>query len=64
MKIKLLILLFVVLSLLFTVGCSKTEISEEKSGEQEETEEEPETGIDDVFEESEGEVTQPPAPPV
>lgn len=61
MKIKALILLFVVLSLLFTAACSKTELSEGDDTEKEGTEE-PETGISDVFEEPDEEVTPPPAP--
>ena len=58
MKIKALILLFLVIALLFTAAC----IQETSTGEEGEVEEQPETGISDVFEESGEEVTPPSAP--
>lgn len=59
MNIKLLILLFLVMGLLFTAACSQEKYSG-GSGQ----EEQPETEISEVFEEPEEEVTPPAAPPV
>lgn len=60
MKIKLLIFIFLVIGLLFTVACSKDTSEEEITEEQTE---EPETGISDIFEEPDEEITPPPVPP-
>jgi hypothetical protein len=57
MNVKLLILLFLVIGLLFTAACSK-----EADKQESEQEEQPETGITDIFEEPDEEIT-PPAPP-